>query len=129
MTSLLAANWESFFVAVQSAFASLPYRLFAKQEKYFHSIMHVLLGATGMQVYSEVQTNQNQGRMDTVITTPDRILIFEFKVDQPAAVALQQIRDKRYPERFRQDGKRTVLIGVSFSAEDRGVGEWVVEEG
>ena len=124
--SLMEADWNTFFETVQSVFASLPYRLFAKQEKYFHSIMHVLFGITGMQVYSEVQTNK--GRMDTVVATPDRILIFEFKIDQPATAALQQIRDKGYPERFCQQGKDTVLIGVSFSTEDRGVGEWVVEE-
>ena len=123
--SLLRADWDTFFGVVQSVFASIPYSLFARQEKYFHSIMHVLLGTTGMQVYSEVQTNQ--GRMDTVIATPDRILIFEFKIDQPASTALQQIRDKGYPERFGQAGKSVTLIGVSFSAENRNVREWVVE--
>ena len=127
ISSLSAANWEAFFETVQSLFASLPYSLFTKQEKYFHSIMHVLLGSTGLQTFSEVQTNR--GRMDTVVTTPDRVLIFEFKIDQPATAALQQIRDLEYPERFKQEGKRTVLIGVSFSTEERGVGEWVVEEG
>ena len=88
--------------------------------------MHVLLGSTGMQVFSEVLTNQ--GRMDTVVATPDRMLIFGFKVDQPATVALQQIRENKYSERFSQEGKATILIGVSFSTEDRGAGEWMVEE-
>ena len=124
--SLLKADWEAFFRIVQSALASLPYSLFDKQEKYFHSIMHVLLGATGMQVYSEVQTNQ--GRLDTVVVTYDRVIIFEFKIDQPAASALQQIQEKQYAERFQEAGKPTVLIGVSFSTENRTVGEWVVEK-
>ena len=126
IASLTTADWNAFFSLVKSAFASLPYSLFDKQEKYFHSIMHVLLGTTGMQVYSEVQTNQ--GRLDTVVVTPNRVIIFEFKIDQPASLALQQIQEKKYAERFREAGKQTVLIGVSFSTEDRTVGEWVVEE-
>lgn len=105
--SLLAADWEQFFALVQSVFASIPYSLFSQQEKYFHSIVHVMLDTTGMLVYSEVQTSQ--GRIDTVVDTPDRTLIFEFKVDQPATIALQQIRDQGYAERFGQVGKDVLL--------------------
>ena len=126
-TSLERVDWEAFFETVQTVFASIPYSLFDKKEKYFHSIMHVLLGTTGLQTYSEVLTNR--GRMDTVVVTPRHVLIFEFKIDQPAAEALQQIREQGYTERFGQAEKETLLIGVSFSSEDRGVGEWAVEEG
>ena len=125
--SLLATDWETFFSLVQSVFSSIPYSLFDKQEKYFHSIMHVLLGTTGMQTYSEVLTNR--GRMDTVVVTPKNVLIFEFKIDQPAAEALQQIQEQGYAERFAQADKHTILIGVSFNSERREVGEWMVEEG
>ena len=100
MDSLLATDWETFFSLVQSVFSSIPYSLFDKQEKYFHSIMHVLLGTTGMQTFSEVLTNR--GRMDTVVVTPKNVLIFEFKIDQPAAEALQQIQEQGYAERFAQ---------------------------
>ncbi len=124
--SLLAPDWEQFFALVQSVFASIPYSLFSQQEKYFHSIMHVMLGSTGMLTYSEVQTGQ--GRIDTVVNTPERTLIFEFKIDQPAAVALQQIRTQGYAERFGQADKSTLLIGVSFSTDERRVSDWVVEE-
>ncbi len=124
--SLLAPNWEQFFALVQSVFASIPYSLFSQQEKYFHSVMHVMLGTTGMLVYSEVQTAQ--GRIDTVVDTPERTLIFEFKIDQPAAVALQQIRTQGYAERFGRADKSTLLIGVSFSTDERRVSEWMVAE-
>jgi hypothetical protein len=124
--SLLNADWDTFFALTQSVFASIPYSLFSQQEKYFHSIVHVMLGTTGMMVHSELQTSQ--GRIDTVVDTPQRMLIFEFKVDQPAAVALQQVRDQRYAERFGQADKRTLLIGVSFSTDERRVSEWIVEE-
>ena len=124
--SLLAPNWEQFFALVQSVFASIPYSLFSRQEKYFHSVMHVMLGTTGMLVYSEVQTAQ--GRIDTVVDTPERTLIFEFKMDQSAAVALQQIRTQGYAERFGRADKSTLLIGVSFSTDERRVGEWTVEK-
>ena len=127
INALLVPDWETFFGILQSVFASIPYSLFVKQEKYFHSIMHVLLGITGMQVHSEVQTNQ--GRMDAVVTTLSHIIIFEFKIDQTAAVALQQIKEKSYPERFRQPNHSIVLIGVNFSTEERNVSEWMVEEG
>ena len=66
--------------------------------------------------------------MDTVVVTLEHVLIFEFKIDQPAAEALRQIQEQDYAERFGQADKRTILIGVSFSSERREVGEWVVEK-
>ena len=127
INALLVPDWETFFDLVQSVFSSIPYSLFVKQEKYFHSIMHVLLGTTGMQVHSEVQTNK--GRMDAVVAIPNQIIIFEFKIDQTAAIALEQIKEKGYPERFRQPDHSIILIGVNFSTEERNVSEWGVEEG
>ena len=124
--SLVDADWDQFFALIQTVFASIPYSLFSQQEKYFHSIVHVLLGTTGMLVHSEVQTSQ--GRIDTVVDTPDRTLIFEFKIDQPVATALQQMRDQGYADRFRQSGKDTLLIGVSFDSAERSIGVWKVEE-
>jgi hypothetical protein len=37
---------------------------------------------------------------------------------------LQQIRDKRYADRFRADGKEIVALGVNFDAQQRKVSDW-----
>uniref|UniRef100_UPI0005707B78 PD-(D/E)XK nuclease domain-containing protein n=1 Tax=Treponema pedis TaxID=409322 RepID=UPI0005707B78 len=54
--------------------------------------------------------------------------IFEFKLKDSAAAALQQIKGKNYAERYRAENKKIVLIGVSFDAEEKTVGEWIIKE-
>lgn len=53
----------------------------------------------------------------------DRIYLFEFKaVDiAPEGRALQQLKDKRYADRYRAEGRPMHLIGVEFSRAGRNV--------
>jgi PD-(D/E)XK nuclease superfamily len=62
-----------------------------------------------------------------VVHTPTHIHILEFKIDQNAAAALQQIRNKGYAERFRADGKIIVCTGINFDTQRHCISEWVSE--
>jgi hypothetical protein len=42
-------------------------------------------------------------------------------------IALAQIHEKKYPERYAKSGKELVLIGVNFDSELRNINEWKVE--
>jgi hypothetical protein len=76
-------------------------------------------------VHAEERTST--GRIDAVVETAKRILVFEFKLQGTAAEALAQIRDKKYHEKYLGSGKEITLVGAAFDEKTRNLGEWVVE--
>ena len=65
----------------------------------------------------EVATNKEM--IDAVINLPDIIYIIEFKVDQSGS--LEQIKDRKYHERFKDSEKDINLIGIEFSTKERNI--------
>lgn len=124
---LSEGDLPNFFDLLSSIFASVPYQITRTEEAYFHSVTHVVLALTGHVVHSEIPTNQ--GRMDAVLDAGERMYIFEFKLRESAGAALNQIRERGYPERFRVAGKPLTLVGVAFDVEAKNVREWKAEEG
>ena len=53
------------------------------------------------------------------------LFLFEFKLFDAAENALAQIGDREYFLKYRDCGKKIVLVGVSFDAETRNIGRWV----
>jgi hypothetical protein len=115
-------DWDAFFMRVNQTFASVPYQVFKAQESYFHSLMHLMLVSAGYPVRSEESTSK--GRMDRVLEMPERVCVFEFKLDGAAEQAIQQIKDEGYAQKFAKEVK---LIGVVFDREKKQVGEWAVD--
>ena len=79
-----------------------------------------------MGLYVEVERTTSDGRMDMVVKTPNYVYILEFKLDQSADIALQQIEDKQYAKPFEGDGRTIYKIGVNFSSETRRMTEWKI---
>ena len=77
-------------------------------------------------VTAEVKTND--GRIDMVVDLPNDVYIIEFKLDRPAAEAMEQIKGKDYAGKYALAKKRITLIGLSFSAAKRTIVEELVEE-
>ncbi|MEL6539619.1 MAG: PD-(D/E)XK nuclease domain-containing protein, partial [Bacteroidota bacterium] len=104
-------------------FAKIPYNAFKDAKEGFYQAMLLLcLELSGLRTYGEVHTNL--GRIDLVVQQPQHTFIFELKVDQPAAVALDQIHTKNYQERYLKDGKEIVAVAASFSTQTRNISEW-----
>ena len=122
---ILDRNWDRVISVFKHVFATVPYHLFSKTEAYYHSLVHVTLTLSGYLVLSELLTNK--GRIDSILETEDQVVIFEFKMDSSADIALVQIHEKKYPERYAKSGKELVLIGVNFDSELRNINEWKVE--
>ena len=53
--------------------------------------------------------------------------VFEFKIDQSAQVAMEQIRSKEYALPFASDDKKTTLIGINLSTKTRTIDDNCVE--
>ena len=122
---LMDRDWERFMAVFNHVFASVPYKIFNTNEAYYHSLVHVTLTLSGYMVFSEVITNK--GRIDTVLETDDLVVIFEFKMDSSPELALQQIHEKKYVERYAKSAKDLLLIGVNFDSVQRRISNWKLE--
>ncbi len=116
----------------RSFFASIPYDWYRKNqlaqyEGYYASIFYCYFTASGMTVRAEDMTNH--GKIDLTVFFKGRCYIFEFKVIElvPSGSALQQLKTKRYHEKYRANHDEIYLIGVEFSKEDRNIVNFEVE--
>ncbi|MEA5403385.1 PD-(D/E)XK nuclease domain-containing protein [Arcicella sp. DC2W] len=74
----------------------------------------VTFSLLGVYIQSEVQTSD--GRMDALIRMKDVVYCIEFKLDESAEKAIQQIKDKGYLQPFSAKNKKLVAIGINFSS-------------
>jgi len=118
-------EYDAFFETMRAIFASIPYTLNTQRdEAYFHTIFYLMLSASGAEAGCEVLTSE--GRIDLAVEFSETVYILEFKCNQDAETALQQIHEKRYADTYRQKDKNIVLIGINFDATTRSVAEWTI---
>jgi len=108
-------------------YASIPNDWYRKNtlsgyEGYYASIFYCYFAALGLDVVPEDTTNN--GRIDLTLKFQERIYIFEFKVVElvkETGKAIDQIRTKKYYEKYVNESKEIYLIGVEFSRETRNI--------
>ena len=66
----------------------------------------------------------NKGRIDILCQLGGMFYIFELKVDQEAAIGMEQTLHQEYSQRCRDQGEKIVVMGVKFSSTNRGIAEW-----
>ncbi len=103
----------------------ISYIFIKDQESYYHTIIYLVLKLLGVTVDAEVHTNR--GRIDAIIETAANIYVMEFKMST-AQDALDQIKEKKYYEKYRNRGKDILLIGIGFDQETRNIGKYLVEK-
>ena len=59
--------------------------------------------------------------------TPRGVFVFEFKLNDTAVDALEQIKAKGYHEKWLRCGKKVTLVGAAFDAEMRNLSDRQVE--
>ena len=92
-------------------------------EKYFHSLFYLVLKIIGYNIDAEVLTIS--GRIDAVVKTDDNIFILEFKINQSAKKAIKQIKDKKYAEKYLDDKRQIILLGINFETEDKKIDDYI----
>lgn len=118
---------EKVIQVINTVFASIPYDLWKNaSELHYHALVHLTFSLLGNYINSEV--NSAQGRCDAIVKTATHIYAFEFKLDQSAEAAIQQIRDKRYLDPYSFDPRRKVAVGVNFSSAKRSVEEFDAQD-
>ncbi len=117
----------AFIKTMTAIYASIPYILETKRdEAYFHTIFYLMVSASGITARSEVLTCK--GRIDLLMEFDDRVYIIEFKCNQRADSAIEQIQEKGYAAPYVQSGKKIILMGINFDTVSRNISEWKHEK-
>lgn len=119
-------DYSNFFEIMQKLFALIPYDLYVKQEKHFHSLFYLIIKLAGFQINAEIHTQQ--GRADAILETNDRIIIFEFKMNENPQNAIDQIQQKKYHEVYLSRQLPIYLVGINFNSQQRAIDGWLVNQ-
>lgn len=124
-------DFEAFIKHLKTIFATIPYQNYANNiisqyEGYYSSVIFVYLMALGYDVIPEDVTNK--GRIDLTLKMRDKIVIIEFKVDEEKEKPIKQIKERRYYEKYLDEGKDIYLIGIVFDSKERNIKEWKLEK-
>ena len=121
-----AGRTESVMNRLQGLLAKLPYHegpdAAIKAESVFRNVVASIFLLTGQLVHTEKHTSQ--GRIDSVVETPEHVYIFEFKVDKPVEEALEQIERNGYAKPYAGDARTLHKIGAVFSTKTRTLSDW-----
>jgi len=114
--------------ALYTLFASLPYQNYANNnisiyEGFYASVAYAFLASLAVPLIGEDTTNR--GRIDLTLNMEQKIYIIEFKVG--SGDALQQIKAKKYYEKYRNMHKDIYLVGINFDELERNVSEFTWE--
>ena len=118
--ALMKGDVVTFLGRLSDLYAHLAY---GPQEDSIHEfsyqrILYVLLTSDGsFRVTAE--DRQTHGRADLIAETPERVFVFELKVDGTPQEAIDQIKGKGYAEPYRHSDKEVHLIGLSFDGATR----------
>ncbi|PID29688.1 MAG: AAA family ATPase [Candidatus Cloacimonadota bacterium] len=126
LSAFRSNDMELFIKVMRSIFASIPENLSSgRYESYYHIVIYLILMFIGTDIKVEEKTNK--GVIDAVVKTENYIYIMEFKMSS-AKSAMDQIKSKKYYEKYLSDDRDIICMGVAFSKEDRNVDDFIVEE-
>ena len=130
---LLCANdFNGLKVLFESFLASIPHDWhrkndIARYEGYYASVFYAHFAALGLDV--TVEDSSSRGRLDMAVQFNRQTYLFEFKVVElaPTGAALEQLKAKRYADKYRGLRQPIHLIGVEFSSDERSIAAFDVE--
>ena len=116
---LRLCEWDSFFDGLKSLYAGMAYGPAEgrKHESSYARCLAFLLASQGFRF--RMEDVQADGRADIVAEHPCGIYVFELKVDESAASALEQVKAKNYDAPYRAKGLPIYAVGLSFDSKTR----------
>ncbi|MBN2695161.1 ATP-binding protein [bacterium] len=124
--AFLKDDMNQVFKVLKVFYAKIDNSIKIKQEKYYQTVFYIIFTLLGYRIKAEVNTND--GRMDAIVKTDKTIYILEFKLNETAQDAIEQIKTKEYYNGYLLDNKTIILIGVQFDSETGMIKEWIIEE-
>lgn len=123
--AIKARDVNLFMELLKTFFAAVQYDVATDTEGRFQLLFYSVFLLIGVRVEAESRTNN--GRIDAVICDGDHVYIFEFKINQTAEIALDQIREKEYFRKYQHSGRKIILVGANFDTVSRQITDWKSE--
>ena len=123
--SFLQNKIEKFIEYVNILLREIPYTLVENKERFFHSLFYLILKIQSFDI--DVEILKIDGRIDAVVKTEDNIYIIEFKINQSAEIAIQQIKDKKYALTYTSDERPIQLLGINFDTDTKHIDDYIIE--
>lgn len=124
-----SSNLEELENTIKRLFSSIAYNNFTnndieKYEGFYASVIYAYFASLGLELIAEDITNK--GRIDLTIKFNNKIYIFEFKVIK--GDALEQIKEKKYYEKYLDSKNEVYIIGIVFDPIERNVTDFQYEK-
>ena len=107
-----------------SFFAGIPHSWYRKNnishyEGYYCSVFYTYFNALGLNVIPEDVTNT--GNVDFTVIINNGVFIFEVKMKSNPVNALDQLKDRKYHEKYSSHKKEIFLIGIEFDEKSKNI--------
>ncbi len=98
-------------------FAGIPHSWYVKNniseyEGYYCSVFYAFFAALGLTIIPEDITSR--GRIDFTVIMEKAVYIFEIKMKSNPGNAMAQIKERKYYEKYLDEGKPVFLVGIEF---------------
>ena len=124
--AFLDNDYEQIISIINSLFKSIPSQIFIKEkEAYYHSVVFLVFQYLGQ--FIEAEVNTSDGRIDAVVQTDTHVYVLEFKLDESADVAIQQIQTKGCVDKYKNLDKQIIGFGINFSSSKKCVEGWKIK--
>ncbi len=128
--ALFANQPELLEKAFFSFFSGIPHVWYMKNriaeyEGYYCSLFYAFFAALGPTIIPEDFTNK--GRIDFTVIMEKGIFVFEIKMKSNPEDALEQIRGKKYYEKYLTENKTVFIVGIEFDEEKRNISKFETE--
>ena len=123
-----AGRVDDFMTRLQALFSGYQYDQMdlGNLELHYRNVIYLVMKLMGFYTHAEMRTAA--GRIDLLVKTPDYLYLFEFKVNESAQAAMDQINSRDYLLPFHADGRKIVKVGVNFDDTIRSIATpWIVE--
>lgn len=125
---LINEKYIDFEKSIYNKFSALSYQIHKEKlyESFFHSNLHTIFAENGLNPVSEESTSD--GRIDIHFTIGQTKYIFEIKIDSTPDSAINQINEKEYYNKFKDNFSSFILFGINFSTKKRNIDGLKVEK-
>ena len=125
VNALYSGNIDHFMKMLESMIAGVPYSEKGSAEAHFQNACYLLFTLMGQ--YVKIEDRTSDGRIDLSVETSRYIYIFEFKINESAENAIEQIFQKKYWLKYQTHTKEIILIGANFDTNTRRITAYLVE--
>ena len=119
-----AGDVDAFLTRIKAVFAGVSFENEKFIELTYRNMLYLLFHLVGFNAHIEHHTSN--GRVDVTLETDRFVYVFEFKMNQNADKALDQILEKHYADMYLADKRQVFIVGVNFDDHQKNISDWRV---